>query len=89
MRGYRILLLKAYLDKGLSLTNYVKYLITFFGLASSDVKTTLIIAFVYAFISFFIGYFWFKYKLIDTENEIGNKFNPFQREVRRKLNRKT
>ena len=90
MRLYKPLLYKAYFDRGLGLTHYVKYLIAFFGLASSDVETTLWIAVIYAVICFFLGWAWYRYKLIETEYEVQNNVNPFCREVRSKINnRKT
>ena len=81
-KGYKFCLLKAYFDKGLGLTSYIKYLIAFFGLASREVYYTLYIAFIYAILCFFLGWFWYKYKFIDAENEVGNQFNPFVREMR-------
>ena len=85
LKGFKILLLKAYLDKGMGLTYYVKYLIALFGISSLDVKTTMIISFAWMFLSFFIGWIWYRYKLVDTETEIGNLFNPFVKEMRSKI----
>lgn len=81
-RFYKPLLYKAYFDRGLGLTNYVKYLIAFFGIASSDVRTTMYIAVAYAMICFILGKLWYKYKLIETEYEVQNNVNPFVREMR-------
>ena len=77
---------KLYFDKGLALSNYFKYLIAFYGLASLDLKATMYIAFGYAFFCVALGWFWINYRLIETEAEISNILNPFQREVREKLN---
>ena len=85
MRLYRTILWKAYFDKGWSLTSYIKYAIALFGLASLDVKSTMIIGIIYGLACLVLGRIWFKYKLIETENEIGNIFNPFQKQVRQKL----
>jgi len=79
------LLYKAYFDKGYALSNYFKYLIAFFGLASRDVSTTLIIGFVYAVFCFILGWFWRKKGLWDAELEIVNQFNPFCKDVREKI----
>lgn len=84
-RMYRFLLWKAYLDKGMGLTYYAKYLIALFGISSLNVKWTMIIAVVWIFLSFFLGAIWFKKHLIDVENEVQNHFNPFQIEVRNAL----
>lgn len=85
MRGYKFCLLKAYFDKGYGLTSYIKYMIAFFGLASQDVNLVLFIAVIYAFICFFIGWLWFKYRFIDAETEVGNQFNPFVKEMRQEI----
>ena len=85
MRGYKILLLKAYFDKCRGVTDYLKYLIGFFAISSLNVRATLIIALFYGVLCFIVGWLWFKYKLVDTETEIGNRFNPFVKEMRRKI----
>jgi len=82
MRFYKVLLWKAYFDKGFSLTNYFKYVLLVFGWATNDVKNTIIVGVVWFFCCLIIGRLWFHFNLIDTENEINNIFNPFQREVR-------
>jgi len=88
MRGYKFCLIKAYLDKGMGLTYYVKYLIALFGISSLDPKTTIIFAIIWMIFSFFLGYFWYKYHLADAENEVANRFNPFVKEMRTKLKNK-
>jgi len=86
---FKLLLLKAYFDRGLSLTNYMKYIIAIFGFYSLseniDFKYLLIIGVFYIIFCFILGWLWYKYRLIDLENEINNIYNPFQREIRRKL----
>lgn len=89
MRIPRFLWWKRYFDTGLSLTNYVKYVIGLMGLYSVgkdiDINYTLIIGGAYLIFCFILGYFWIKHKMVDYENEINNRLNPFQREVREKL----
>ncbi len=82
---YRLLLYKSYLDKGLSLTYYFKYLILLFGFTTQEIKITLIVAGVYAVLSFFLGWLWFKYKWIEAEQEVSNRYNKFVKEMRRKI----
>lgn len=84
-KAWKILLWKAYLDKGINLTSYIKYLIAFFGLASQDVKNTLIIAIIYAVFSIFLGRWWLKKRLMDVEQEINNYFNPSIEEIKQRL----
>jgi len=81
-RLYRPLLWKAYFDKGFGLTNYFKYILLLFGWATSDVRTTIIIGIAWAVGCLILGRLWFHYRLIDTEQEIINLFDPFANEVR-------
>lgn len=85
LRGWKFLLHKTYFDKGTSITNYLKYPIGLITLASLSVKVAIISAVLYAVFCYIVGRLWYYYKLVETENEIGNYFNPFQREVREKL----
>lgn len=87
MKGYKfkILLAKAYFDKGYGLTNYFFKLVAVFGLTTQLAKATFYILFFYSFLCYFIGRWWYKYKFIEVENEINNIFNPFQREMRKKF----
>lgn len=83
--AYKLLIHKAYLDKGMSITNYAKYMIAFFGIASSSAKWTLIIGAFYGVFCYLLGFFWFKYKLYNAEIEISNQYNEFVKEVRTKI----
>ena len=87
MKQFRfiIALNKKYFDTGLGVTNYVKYLIAFFGLASADLKYTLILAFVYALFCYFFGMFWIKWGLLEAEQEVSNIYNLFVKEMREKF----
>ena len=82
---YRLILYKSYLDKGLGLTYYIKYLILLFGLTTQDVIITFILAASYGAVSFLMGWLFFKYKWIEAEQEVSNKYNKFVREMRRKI----
>lgn len=84
MKRYKFCLLKAYFEKGYSLTNYVKYIIALFGLASLNVKATLILGFIYGFSCFIVGWAWFKYGFVEAELEVQNRFNLFVKEMRAK-----
>jgi len=84
MKGFRFCLHKAYLDTGMGLTNYLKYVIALFGIATSNVKTTLIIAFFYVIACYFIGRWWYKSKMKLAEVEVGNQFNLFVKQMREK-----
>ena len=92
LRGYKLLLAKTYFDKGWGLTNQLKYVLILFGflegLKTNSAKYTIILAVVYGLGCYILGRLWYKYKFIETENEINNIFNPFQREIRAKLKNK-
>ena len=81
---YRLLLHKSYFDKGLGLTNYAKYLIAFFALASQDIKNTLIFTLIYCVVCYFLGMTWYKTGWTIIETEVGNDYNLFVIEMRNK-----
>lgn len=86
MRLYKFLLWKAYLDKGLGLTNYVKYLLAFVGIFNLvTAKWAVIGTLAYIIFCFILGKVWYSSDIIKTENEISNLFNPFQEAVRKRL----
>lgn len=85
---YRILLYKNYLDTGLGLTYYLKYLILLFGVMSMDVKNTIFIIIAYVIISFILGYCWFRFGWMEANTEVSNRFNKFVKEMRNSVKRK-
>ena len=91
-KAFKYLLWKRYFDTGLGLTSYAKYIIALLGIYSIKENLSfnyiLLASVLYIIFCFIIGYLWYKHRLIDIENEIGNTFNPFQVEVRKKLNGK-
>ena len=80
---FRLMLHKAYFEKGYALTSYIKYAIALFGISSLNVKATMIIGIIYAFLCYFLGWGWFYYNFIEEEIEVGNAFNRFVKEMRR------
>lgn len=84
-KAYKLALHKSYFDKGYGITSYVKYLIAFFGLASSNVKTTLTIGIIYAVTCYILGRILYKIGYVEAEAEVGNQYNQFQKEMRKKL----
>ena len=79
---YKICLWKGYLEKGLSLLNYAKYLLMFFALASRDVLWTFIIAIIFGVSAFFLGWWWYRSEFMKAEIEVNNRYNLFVREMR-------
>lgn len=84
MRGYKFCLLKAYFDKGYAITSYFKYAIAVFGVASLNVKLTMIIFLFYGFFCFFLGWAWYKYGYAIAEQEVFNDYNLFVKQMRKK-----
>lgn len=82
---YRINIYKRYFDTGLGLTNYFKYVIAFFGLASKNLKWTMIVAIVYGIFCFFLGWWWLKSDFYKAEIEVSNNYNLFVEEMRKKF----
>ena len=84
-KAFRPLVAKIYFDTGWGLTSYLKYLIALFGISTLNVKATLIIAFFYGIGCYVLGRIWYKYRIVDIEHEISNRFNPFVGEMREKF----
>jgi len=78
-------LLKRYFDTGLALTNYVKYLILFFGVTTTDFSNTFLIAFLYGIFCFWLGWFWLNSDFMKADTEISNRYNLFVHEVRKSM----
>ena len=87
LKGYKIkiCLWKAYFDNGINLTSYFQWIIAYWGITTQDMKSTFIFAVFYALFCFFLGWLWIRKGMYDANNEIANRFNPFVREVRKKL----
>ena len=82
---YKICLWKSYLEKGLSITNYAKYLVAFYALASKDILSTFIIASAFGITSFFLGWWWFRSEFMKAEFEVSNNYNLFVKQMRKHL----
>ena len=86
MRGYKPLLWKKYFDTGYGLTNYLFKVIAVFGLTANMLKTTVIAILIYSVGCVILGRIWLYSRLVDTETEISNMFNPFVKDMRKKFN---
>ena len=63
---------------------YAKFIVLAVGLAG-DKSFTIMFGLAYGLLCPVVGYFWIRLKYADMENEINNRLNPFQKEVRRNL----
>jgi len=79
---YKLILLKAYFDKGYGLTHYLFKVIAVFGLVSQKFSETFIMIAVYSIACFVLGILWYKYNWIEAEFEVSNRFNLFMKELR-------
>ncbi len=89
IRGYRFFQVKAYFDKGFGFLNYLKYLIFLLGMDGAfkgNTKFIIILIAGYAVLCFIIGFIFYHCGLIEAENEVGNRYNLFQQEVRKAIN---
>ncbi len=85
----KLLLWKRYFETGYNITKYFLLLIGLFGLTSGDVQNTLFLGLAYFFVSFFIGWAYYRFDWYEIDTEIGNRFNPFVLQTRKKLKIKT
>lgn len=87
---FRFLMWKRYFDRGWGLLGQVKYAIALFGglelVRTQSLNITMMIGVGYCAACFLLGRWWIKHRIMDIENEINNIFNPFQNDVRKKLN---
>jgi len=83
---YKLNLHKRYFDLGYGFTSYLKYFIAFIGLASRNVKWTMIIGVAYAISCYIFGWAWIKFGWYEAEIEVNNKFNKFVKEMRKSYN---
>lgn len=89
---FKFVLWKSYFDKGYSWLSFPKYIFLLLlgadTLASKgdNVLTILIAGGIFMAICFILGKILYKKKFVDSEAEVSNIFNPFVREMRRKIN---
>lgn len=84
-----MLLQKRYFDLGWSITGYLKYILALFGIASLNVKATMVLAVCYAVFCYVFGWAWVKFGWYTIDIEITNMYNLFVKEMRSKLKSKT
>lgn len=87
MRFYRIAFLYACFNQGYAVTSPIKWGIGMFGISSLNVVSTMIFYSLYLLSCFFFGWLCFKIGYVDAQNEVNNQYNPFAKEVRKKLSR--
>ena len=85
---YKLLLHKAYFERGYAMLSYVKYIAILLGLNSVLQDDWTIMIFImggFAIFSYIVGMIWFRSGLTITEAEISNQYNYFMKEMRTKI----
>ena len=77
--------MKAYFEKGYSLTHYLFKVLAVIGIISLDVTYAIYSAVCYALFCYLVGRLWFKLGFINQELEVINRVNPFVDEMRHSL----
>lgn len=90
MKFYKIVLWKAYFDKGWGLMNYPKYAIFLIGAGdviknNGDYTNIIIGTFCVAIFCFLFGKWAYSSGWVSAEEEVRNKIDPFVREIRKKF----
>lgn len=85
MKFLKLALHKKYFDTGRGVIDYLKYPLLAMGIAIPNLKIILWVAIAYALACYLIGWWWLNFGMKDAENEVENRFNPFVKQVRRKL----
>ena len=76
-----------YFDTGIALTSYpIKiFLVIGIGVAVDDVKNLkliVLLGFLYGIFSFVLGWAWYKYKWMEAQWEVTNRYNLIMKEIR-------
>ena len=82
---YGILIVRRWFNYGNGILSIGKWFVAFVGLASSDIKLTVILGVIYVFVCFITGWCYMKW-FMSIDMDIDNKLNPFVAEVIEKLN---
>ena len=81
---FKILVNKAYFEKGYGLSHYLFKLIAVIGVTSNDMRNTLISLIGYSVGCYILGAVWYHFRIIEVEYEVRNRYDPFIREMRSK-----
>ena len=84
MKFYRWAELKAWFDKGYSLTSYIKVVLAVMGLTTRSISLVLWIALGYGIFCFILGWWAYKYGWVIAETEVSNNHNNFVKEMRKR-----
>lgn len=83
MKFLKFALHKRYFDTGFGVLNYLKYPLVLIGIATSNTKAIIVFAFFYGIACYLLGWWWLNRGMQDAETEVGNRYNPFVKEMRK------
>ena len=55
------------------------------GFAIPNVKAIVVVAVIYAFVCYVLGWWWLNKGMTEAETEVANRYNPFVQEMRKKF----
>ena len=79
---FKVNLHKSYVGDGKAVIGFLWGFIALFGIASQNVKVTLILGVVFHILCYFFGRYWYNHGWKSAEQEVNNRINPFVREMR-------
>ncbi|KKM65780.1 hypothetical protein LCGC14_1487880 [marine sediment metagenome] len=82
---YKILLHNHFFELGYNKTHYVKWVIAIMGFTSREVNYTAAGLGIYAIGCYLLGRWYMLTGLKEIEAEIGNRFNKFTKDMRKKF----
>lgn len=80
---------KAYFDKGSDILNLLKYGLAAMGIFAGSKSQIIFYAVSFVIVSYIVGLLWWKNRLAEIELEVYNKINPFVKEMRNSVYRKS
>lgn len=89
MKLFKVALHKRYFDTGFGVLNYLKYPLVLVGFAIPDVEAILLVALIYGILCYTLGWWWLNKGMTEAETEVGNRYNPFVKEMRKLYKKKT
>ena len=82
MKYLKFALHKRYFDVGFGQLNYLKYPLLLLGFAIPNPEAIIIVAVISAIACYLLGWWWLNRGMMEAETEVGNRYNPFVKEMR-------
>ncbi len=82
---YKLVLIKKYFDTGYGLTSPLKWGLAIVGATLQDIELIKLYGIIYIILCFVAGWAWIKWDFYTAEQEVNNRLNLFQKEMRKVL----